>query len=178
MADTYDIFAGSEGNKIFGELLKSHRLSNQMRVNDVSKKICVNPSFVSGIERGVQAPSLTTAARIMKAVGMPFVTNGETDADALIQWADIDSDADLVVYHPNLESPVGFRFKAVIRGQNRRPDFNNEPVRRTRRGKSALHIRRDALDLAVASNPSFGTKTEEIITRAKAFEAYLIGEEQ
>lgn len=163
MTNTYDVVAGSEGNKIFGNLLKTQRLSCRMSADDVSKKVFVNPSFINGIERGVQAPSLTTAIRILDAVGMSFVT----DKDA----------SDVAIYYEDRNRWVGFRFKAAIRGQNRRPDVDQELSRRTRRGKSALSIRRDALDLAVASN-RYNAKTEEIIDRAKAFEAYLIGEEQ
>jgi transcriptional regulator with XRE-family HTH domain len=54
--------------KKFGLKVKSVRLSKQMSQGDLAKKLGVDPSYVSQIERGLQNVSLKVIEKIAKAL--------------------------------------------------------------------------------------------------------------
>ena len=79
---------------------------------ELAEQADVHVSFVRGIERGAQAPSVTTARPLLACMK-------EQDR---IQWMD-SGPYDLLVRDPDIGRDVAFEFKAKVKGQNRRTDL-------------------------------------------------------
>lgn len=60
--------------KQFGKKVRKIRLQKKMSQGDVAKILDVHRSYISGIERGVRNPSLTTIEKVAKALGVPKET--------------------------------------------------------------------------------------------------------
>lgn len=60
--------------KQFGKKVKEIRLQKKMSQGDVARILNVHRSYISGIERGVRNPSLTTIEKVAKALGVPKET--------------------------------------------------------------------------------------------------------
>lgn len=56
--------------KQFGKRVKEIRLSRKMSQGDVSRRLNLHRSYISGIERGVRNPSLKVVEKIAKALGV------------------------------------------------------------------------------------------------------------
>lgn len=110
MNETFYVSSGNEGNRVFGDLLKRMRLGAKLTAIDLAEKADVHASFINGIERGVQAPSMTKATELFMSLGVRTWSVNHA----------------LVVETGENES-VGFIFKATIRGQNRRPEHEKLP---------------------------------------------------
>jgi transcriptional regulator with XRE-family HTH domain len=54
----------------FGKKLREIRLEKKMSQGDVAKILDVHRSYISGLERGARNPSLLTAQKIAKALGV------------------------------------------------------------------------------------------------------------
>lgn len=115
LSGLYMVEAGSKGNLIFGSVLKRLRLEQSMTPEQLAGRSGVSTPFVNGIERGAQAPSMETAKKLLNIVGNGNVT---------ITWVE-DAPYDLVLRDSRDEKinfEVHLRFKAEVRGQNRRSD--------------------------------------------------------
>ncbi|GAB3852192.1 multiprotein-bridging factor 1 family protein [Dactylosporangium cerinum] len=104
------IAARTPGNQRFGQLLTALRQRAELTPTQLAGQAGVNPSFVRGIERGVQAPSMRTARTLLDCF----------DQDR-IQWP-TSGPADLIIREPGTEHTVAFTFTAKVKGQNHRPD--------------------------------------------------------
>lgn len=104
----YLVSVGSEGNAVFGSLLRDIRKINNLEPKELAELAGVHASFVRGIERGAQAPSMETAVRLFS----PMVVNHG------IEWCK--GNSDLLVTDPTDGKIYAFDFKAEIKGQNRR----------------------------------------------------------
>ena len=56
----------------FGKRVKQVRTTKKLSQGDLAKKLRVDPSYVSKIERGIQNPSLKGIAKIATALGVPI----------------------------------------------------------------------------------------------------------
>lgn len=102
------VAAGTPGNKRFGTLLKAMRIRSGLTPEQLANQAEVHVSFVRGIERGAQAPSLATARALLACMG----------EQELIEWLS-EGPPDLRVLDPEGDA-TGFQFKAEVQGQNRR----------------------------------------------------------
>ena len=102
------VAAGTLGNQRFGRLLKNMRMRSGLTPEQLANQAEVHVSFVRGIERGAQAPSLVKARALL----------GCMDEQDLIEWVE-DGPPDLRILDPE-EGPTAFQFKAEMQGQNRR----------------------------------------------------------
>lgn len=59
-------------SKQFGQRARIIRLKQGLSQGDVSKRLGVHRSYISGIERGVRNPSLKVIQRIAKALEVPI----------------------------------------------------------------------------------------------------------
>lgn len=59
-----------KSSTLFGQKVKELRLKQNMSQGDLAKILGVHRAYVSGIERGVRNPSLTTIERFAKAFGV------------------------------------------------------------------------------------------------------------
>src|SRR4051812_41465852 len=107
----WQIAAGTKGNQRFGALLKNLRERSGISAQQLAGQADVHVSFVRGIERGAQAPSVATARPMLSCMK-------EQDR---IRWTD-DGPFDLLIRDPKSGRDVAFEFKAKVKGQNRRPD--------------------------------------------------------
>ncbi|MBC9004120.1 helix-turn-helix domain-containing protein [Micromonospora aurantiaca (nom. illeg.)] len=109
------VTAGTPGNRRFGALLKSMRERSGLSPQELADRADVHVSFVRGIERGAQAPSVATARSLLACLGEQH----------RIQWRDSGT-YDLLIYDSETEREVAFDFKAKMKGQNRRTDVDRE----------------------------------------------------
>jgi len=110
-ADAWLVAAGTPGNLCFGTALKDLRLRSGLSPQQLANRAQVHVSFVRGIERGVQAPSLAKAKALLACMA---------DQDR-IEWAE-NGPYDLRISDPAVGGSVDFLFKAEVHGQNRRKD--------------------------------------------------------
>ena len=54
----------------FGKKLREVRLKKKLSQGDVAKILGVHRSYISGLERGARNPSLITAQKVAKALGV------------------------------------------------------------------------------------------------------------
>lgn len=102
------VTAGTPGNRRFGALLKSMREHSGLSPQELADRADVHVSFVRGIERGAQAPSVATARQLLARM----------KEQRGIQWMD-SGPYDLLVRDPETDRDVAFEFKAKMKGQNR-----------------------------------------------------------
>ncbi|MGY1883974.1 helix-turn-helix domain-containing protein [Blastococcus sp. SYSU DS0753] len=107
----WQVAAGTKGNQRFGALLKALRERSGISPQQLADQADVHVSFVRGIERGAQAPSVATARPLLACMK-------EQDR---IRWTD-DGPFDLLIRDPKIGGDVAFEFKAKVKGQNRRTD--------------------------------------------------------
>lgn len=106
------VAAGTLGNRRFGALVKSLRERRGLSPQELAEQAGVHASFVRGIERGAQAPSVATAHPLLASI----------KGQHRIQWMD-DGPYDLLVSDPGTGRDVAFEFKAKVKGQNRRTEI-------------------------------------------------------
>lgn len=109
------VAAGTPGNRRFGALLRAMRERSGLSPQELADRADVHVSFVRGIERGAQAPSVATARPLLACV----------TEQHRIQWRD-SGPYDLLIYDSETERDVAFDFKAKMKGQNRRTDVDRE----------------------------------------------------
>lgn len=105
------VAAGTLGNRRFGALVKTLRERSGLSPLELAEQAGVHASFVRGIERGAQAPSVATAHPLLASI------KGQHQ----IQWMD-DGPYDLLVSDPGTGRDIAFEFKAKVKGQNRRTE--------------------------------------------------------
>jgi transcriptional regulator with XRE-family HTH domain len=103
------VAAGTAGNRRFGALVKNLRERSGLSPQQLAEQAGVHVSFIRGIERGAQAPSVATAHPLLACVR-------EQDR---IQWMHR-GPYDLLVRDAEIGRDVAFEFKAKVKGQNRR----------------------------------------------------------
>lgn len=54
----------------FGKALREIRLRKKLSQGDIAEKLGVHRSYISGLERGKQNPSLLTIEKMAKAIGI------------------------------------------------------------------------------------------------------------
>lgn len=91
--------------------MKDLRERSSLSPQELAERADVHVSFVRGIERGAQAPSVATARTLLACV----------KEQHRIQWVD-SGPFDLLVSDPGSGRNVAFEFKAKVKGQNRRTD--------------------------------------------------------
>ena len=106
------VAGGTPGNRRFGALVKSLRERTGLSAQELAEQVGVHASFVRGIERGAQAPSIAIAHPLLASI----------KGQHRIQWMD-DGPYDLLVSDPGTGRDVAFQFKAKVKGQNRRAEF-------------------------------------------------------
>lgn len=109
------IAAGTPGNHRFGALLKTLRERSSLSPQQLADQAGVHVSFVRGIERGAQAPSMDTAGSLLACVR-------EQDR---IRWQ-ATGPVDLLIRDPGTDLDTAFAFTAKVKGQNRRTDGGPE----------------------------------------------------
>jgi transcriptional regulator with XRE-family HTH domain len=55
---------------LFGQNVRKHRTEKGFSQEALAEKADLDPTYISGIERGVRNPSLLSIVRIAKALGM------------------------------------------------------------------------------------------------------------
>lgn len=105
------VAAGTLGNRRFGALVKTLRERSGLSPQELAEQAGVHASFVRGIERGAQAPSVATAHPLLASI----------KGQHRIQWMG-DGPYDLLVSDPRTGRDVAFEFKAKVKGQNRRTE--------------------------------------------------------
>ena len=55
-------------NKLFGEVLRAHRLEKQLTQEQLSERVDVIRAFISALENGTRQPSLAMILRLAKAL--------------------------------------------------------------------------------------------------------------
>lgn len=103
------VAAGTPGNRRFGALVKDLRERSGLSPQQLAERAGVHVSFIRGIERGAQAPSVATAHPLLSCMR-------EQDR---IQWM-YRGPYDLIVRDTEAGCDVAFEFKATVKGQNRR----------------------------------------------------------
>lgn len=98
------------GAKNLGKILKAFRLRTGITTVQLAEKAGVSPSFIRGIERGIQAPSIATTRKIIKHL---------TFKDVLPIWVD-DPNYDLAFCNKMNREETRFKFASEIQGQNTR----------------------------------------------------------
>ncbi|BEL06068.1 hypothetical protein Q0Z83_042590 [Actinoplanes sichuanensis] len=109
--DALQVAAGTPGNQRFGALLKALRERSGLTPQALADQAKVHVSFVRGIERGAQAPSMASARPLLACL---------TEQDR-IRWVE-DGPHDLLIRDPDTDRDVAFEFTAKVKGQNRRPE--------------------------------------------------------
>ncbi len=107
----WPVAAGTPGNRRFGALLKYLREDSGLSPQQLAEQANVHVSFVRGIERGAQAPSVATARPLLACM----------NEQHRIEWMD-NGPYDLLVHDPETGCDVAFEFKAKVKGQNRRTE--------------------------------------------------------
>lgn len=107
----WQVAAGTTGNARFGTLVRNLRERSGLSPQQLADQAGVHVSFVRGIERGAQAPSLARARPLLACM----------KEQERIRWLE-NGPYDLVLRDPKIGRDVAFEFKAKVRGQNRRPD--------------------------------------------------------
>jgi transcriptional regulator with XRE-family HTH domain len=110
----WQVAAGTPGNQRFGALLKNLRERSGLTPQQLADQADVHVSFVRGIERGAQAPSVAKAGPLLACL----------KEQHRIRWVE-DGPFDLVIRDPKLGRDVAFEFKAKVKGQNRRTDVDD-----------------------------------------------------
>jgi transcriptional regulator with XRE-family HTH domain len=105
------VAAGTPGNRRFGALVKNLRERSSLSPQELAEQADVHVSFVRGIERGAQAPSMATAHPLLACM----------KEQHRIHWID-SGPYDLLVRDSGTGRDVAFEFKAKVKGQNRRTD--------------------------------------------------------
>jgi transcriptional regulator with XRE-family HTH domain len=105
------VAAGTPGNHRFGVLVNNLRERSSLSPQELAEQADVHVSFVRGIERGAQAPSVATARTLLACM----------KEQHLIEWVG-SGPFDLLVRDPGSGRNVAFEFKAKVKGQNRRTD--------------------------------------------------------
>jgi transcriptional regulator with XRE-family HTH domain len=113
------VAAGTPGNVRFGSLFKQMREQSGLSPQVIADLADVHVSFVRGIERGAQAPSIAKARPLLAGL----------NAQDRVQWTD-EGPYDLLLRDPESGHQVAFEFKARVKGQNKRtdselPDWNS-----------------------------------------------------
>jgi transcriptional regulator with XRE-family HTH domain len=57
-----------QNNKLFGEVLKAHRLEKKLTQEQLSERVDVIRPFISALENGMRQPSLAMILRLAKAL--------------------------------------------------------------------------------------------------------------
>lgn len=57
-----------QNNKLFGEILRAHRLEKQLTQEQLSEKVDVIRACISALENGTRQPSLAMILRLAKAL--------------------------------------------------------------------------------------------------------------
>jgi transcriptional regulator with XRE-family HTH domain len=57
-------------NKLFGEVLRAHRLEKQLSQEQLSERVDVIRAFISALENGTRQPSLAMILRLAKALNI------------------------------------------------------------------------------------------------------------
>ncbi|MFD1211106.1 helix-turn-helix domain-containing protein [Arthrobacter sp. GCM10027362] len=109
----WQVAAGTQGNHRFGALLKDMRKRSGLSPQQLADQADVHVSFVRGIERGAQAPSVATARPLLACM----------KEQERIQWMDT-GPYDLLIRDLQSEREVAFEFKAKVKGQNRRTEVD------------------------------------------------------
>lgn len=60
--------ATQQHHKLFGEVLRAHRLEKQLTQEQLSEKVDVIRPFISALENGTRQPSLAMIFRLAKAL--------------------------------------------------------------------------------------------------------------
>jgi len=94
------VAAGTAGNARFGSLLKYLRERSALAPQQLADQAAVHVSFVRGIERGAQAPSVAKAKSLLACMK-------EQDR---IEWTD-DGAPDLLITDPKIGRRVAFEFQ-------------------------------------------------------------------
>jgi transcriptional regulator with XRE-family HTH domain len=102
------VAAGTPGNKRFGQLLKGLRIRSDLTADQLASQAGVHVSFVRGIERGAQAPSVAKAQALLSCL----------TAQESIEWLP-NGPPDLRIVDDH-QGVTAFHFKAEVHGQNRR----------------------------------------------------------
>lgn len=103
------VAAGTPGNRRFGALIRDLRERSGLSARELAEQAGVHVSFVRGIERGAQAPSVATAHPLLACMK-------EQDR---IHWMH-SGPHDLLVRDTETDRDIAFEFKARVKGQNRR----------------------------------------------------------
>jgi DNA-binding transcriptional regulator YiaG len=111
----FQVAADTQGNRRFGALMKNLRERSGLSPQSLAEQASVHVSFVRGIERGVQAPSVTSARKLLACV----------KEQHRIKWMDGGA-CDLLIQDMATDRDVAFRFAAKVKGQNRR--INVDPA--------------------------------------------------
>ncbi|BCY07277.1 helix-turn-helix domain-containing protein [Actinoplanes sp. L3-i22] len=164
------VAAGTPGNHRFGAILKSLRERSGLSPQQLADQTGVHVSFVRGIERGAQAPSVATARPLLAYLG---------DQDR-IRWLDGDP-CDLLVRDPESGRDVAFTFQAKVKGQNRRASevvaltastvAENPGLLALVGALAAVLARKPALGSALASMGMEAVKSRTTWTRSEAAES-------
>ena len=113
------VTSGTPGNKRLGELIRHLREQRNLSASDLATLANVHVSFVRGIERGAQAPSMATAKELLLHVAL----------DGEVEWSD-DLPYDVLISDDQTDGHIAFIFRAEVRGQNKRLD-EAEALRRS-----------------------------------------------
>jgi transcriptional regulator with XRE-family HTH domain len=147
----------------FGNLVKEFRRRSGMDPKELAEKSGVHQSFIHGIERGVQAPSLETAKKIFAAMS--------EDQQKRILWDSSFTDGnDLLLRDPRDESENYFEFTAEVKGQNTRPSKHKDELVLTH----DEFVRLRCLQLVYAQDSK--EDPEYIVLRARLFSTFIIGD--
>lgn len=57
-----------QDSKLFGEVLRAHRLEKQLTQEQLSERVDVIRAFISALENGTRQPSLAMILRLAKAL--------------------------------------------------------------------------------------------------------------
>jgi DNA-binding XRE family transcriptional regulator len=123
-------------------LLKDLRERSGLGTQQLADQADVHVSFVRGIERGVQAPSVTTARPMLGCI---------KEQDRL-QWMDR-GPYDLLISDPDTGRKVAFQFKAQKKGQNRRPGSDGGLPALSKVAEAMSEIRVDPAVMASGLDP-------------------------
>lgn len=152
-----------DNQKAFGDMVKEFRRRSGMDAKELAEKSGVHQSFIHGIERGVQAPSLETAKKIFAAMA--------DSEQPRIQWdPSLTNGNDLLLIDPRDESSNYFDFAAEVKGQNNRPNKQKDENVLTH----DEFVRLRCLQLVYAQDSN--QDPEYIVRRARLFSRFIIGD--
>jgi transcriptional regulator with XRE-family HTH domain len=163
------VTTGSEGNKVFGDLLRDLRLKSGLSAKELAEQAGVHPTFVRAVERGAQAPSLDSAQELLSRLHV-------VDEWVLTEYQPTPDGRrlDLVVKDLRIGRGVAFEFKAKVRGQNsQRFEPWRQPFDSPTEMLDALHPR---LEPAAEPDPALLARVMRLLGRADD-EALLAVEE-